>query len=167
MVVTRRFFPRKSLLPLLLLLALVAAACGSAGAPEGFADQLRDFELEDGTVEQRSVTETNYRAGCEVANEAAGVTDAVEYCKCTFDVFADSVPFVVFREYDNRVAEGVENGTVTTVDDLYEEFQEAYDSVEVDEADRAEVDAFIAQARELEDASEETRALEELLSVCN
>lgn len=163
----RRFFPRISLLPFLLFVALVAAACGSAGTPNSYTDQPRDFETADGATEERSVTETNYRAGCEAANEAAGVADPVEYCKCTFDVFANSVPFEVFKEYDDRVSSGVDNGTVTSTDDLYEEFQEAYDGIEVDEASQADLDSFRAEMKTLEDSSDETRALEELFSSCN
>lgn len=165
----RRFFPRTFLLPLLVFVALVAAACGSAGTPNSYSDQLRDFgeANADGEFEQRSVTETNYLAGCEAANESAGVADPAEYCKCTFDVFANSVPFEVFKEYDSRVSSGVENGTVTTTDDLYEEFQEAYDGVEVDEVLQADLDSFRSEMKVLEDSSDETRALEELLSGCN
>lgn len=150
-----------------MLLALVAAACGSAGTPNSYADQLREFENADGSLEERSTTETNYRAGCEVANEAAGVSEAVEYCKCTYEVFASSVPFEVFKEYDSRVSTGVENGTVTTTDDLYEEFQEAYDGIEVDEAMQAIIDEFRVEMKELEDRDTDTRALEILLSSCS
>ncbi len=150
-----------------MFVALVAAACGSAGAPNSYGDQLRDFTNEDGSVEERSTTETNYRAGCETAGEAAELDNAADYCKCTYDVFASSVPFEVFQEYDSRVSTGIENGTVTTTEDLYEEFQEAYDGVEVEEDRRADIDAFRAEMKELEDGNPDTRALEELLASCN
>ncbi len=161
----RRIFPRFSLVIVLVAIGLIAAACGSAGTPNGYADQVREFTDEAGNTDERSVTEANYRSGCEAANEAAGVAGGEEYCKCTFDVFALNVPFAVFKEYDKRVADGVENGTVRTTDDIYEEFQEAYDSL-LDEEGETTIAEFQAAMKDLEDQSSDTRALEELLSDC-
>ncbi len=138
-------------------IALLASACGSAGTPNSYGDQPRDF---DG--EELSVTEGNYRAGCEAANDETGIANASEYCRCTFDVFVENVPFEVFQAYDERVKAGVDNGTITSNDHLYEEFQESYEDIE----EFVGLDVFREAMAELEDRSSDTRALEELLATC-
>lgn len=139
-------------------IVLLASACGSAGTPNSYSDQPRDF---DG--EELSITEGNYRAGCEAANDEASIANAAEYCRCTFDGFVDNVPFEVFQAYDARVKTGVDNGTITSNDDLYENFQESYEDIE----DFEGFEAFKSAMKELEDRSSDTRALEELFATCN
>ncbi len=147
----------RRLLPIVLSLVVLATACGNPGNPESYSDQLRDF---DG--EELSVTEGNYRAGCEAANEEAGISNSSAYCECTYEAFADNVPFEIFKEYDKRVKDGVDNGTVTKADDLYEVFQEVYDSEDFDA-----FGDFRSEMKALEDSSDDTRALEELFSACS
>lgn len=101
------------LLPGLLALVLLAAACGSSGDPTSFDDQ-----VEDG----RSLAERNFVAGCQV--ELAEAPDpelaaaANDVCECSYARFtgeADDVPasetitFEQFEELDDQLREDIDS----------------------------------------------------------
>jgi hypothetical protein len=83
---------KQRLLLLLIGLVLVAAACGTSGAPE----------------EYDTTTEKNYIDGCQVAlDEDPQADPANRVCECAYDEIARTIPFEDFKELDDQLRNDV------------------------------------------------------------
>ena len=77
----------------LLLLALLAAACGTSGAPEEYDE----------------TTQKNYVDGCQVAlDEDPQAAPANEVCACAYDEIVRTIPFEDFKELDDELRNDVD-----------------------------------------------------------
>ena len=97
----------RRLLPVALIVVLLAAACGTSGAPTGYAPDEGGETLHD-----------NFTEGCEVALEDdPQASQANEVCECSYEEIVRTIPFDDFKELDDELRNDVEaiNDTATGV----------------------------------------------------
>ncbi|MEQ8717168.1 MAG: hypothetical protein RIE08_06120 [Acidimicrobiales bacterium] len=99
------------LLPALLVIVIVAAACGSSGDPKSFDDQVEDGQ---------SLAERNFVDGCKVeladADDEVIAAAANAVCECAYDRFtgadpdvpaAETITFEEFEQLDDELREDI------------------------------------------------------------
>ena len=101
------------LLAIMAALILVAAACGSSGAPTSWDDNAEDYCPTEGEPCEPNVgqPERNFRDGCREAGKddldqqvQANLDDV---CKCGFDRIRDSLTFDQFKELDDDLRSNI------------------------------------------------------------
>ncbi len=105
------------LLAIVAALILVAAACGSSGAPTSWDDNAEDYCPSGGEPCESDVEpnvgqpERNFRDGCREAGKddldqqvQANLDDV---CKCGFDRIRDSLTFEQFKELDDDLRSNI------------------------------------------------------------
>lgn len=101
------------LLAIVVALILVAAACGSSGAPTSWGDNKEDYcpAGRESCESQVGQPERNFRDGCREAGEddidqqvQANLDDV---CKCGFDKIRDSLSFEQFKELDDDLRSNI------------------------------------------------------------
>ena len=89
------------------VLVLVAAACGSSGAPTSYDDNADDYQFDENSAVEPNVgqAERNFRDGCKEAGEDdldQQVQDNLaDVCKCGFDRIRESLTFDEFKDLDD------------------------------------------------------------------
>lgn len=88
-------------------LVLVAAACGSSGAPTSYDDNADDYQFDEDSAVESNVgqAERNFRDGCKDAGEDdldQQVQDNLaDVCKCGFDKIREALTFEEFKQLDD------------------------------------------------------------------
>ena len=101
------------LLAIVAVLILVAAACGSSGAPTSWDDNAEDYCPAEGEPCEPNVgqPERNFRDGCREAGkddlDQQVQANLGDVCKCGFDKIRDSLTFEQFKELDDDLRSNI------------------------------------------------------------
>ncbi|MCY3575997.1 MAG: hypothetical protein OXH53_01660 [bacterium] len=106
------------LIAVLAAVFLVAAACGSSGAPTSYSDNPADYKGEPNVGQ----AERNFRDGCEEAGlddlDQQVQQNLADVCKCGFDQIKDALTFEEFKGLDDDLRSDINAGLTEEVNQI-------------------------------------------------
>ena len=104
---------RARLLAVVAVLFVVAAACGSSGAPTFYDDNAADYQFDENSPVEPNVgqPERNFRDGCREAGrddlDERVEANLADVCKCGFDKIRESLTFEEFKQLDDDLRSNI------------------------------------------------------------
>ena len=106
------------LLAIVAALFLLAAACGSSGAPTSYSDNPADYKGQPNVGQ----AERNFRDGCEDAGlddlDQQVQENLADVCKCGFDRIRETLTFEEFKELDDDLRSDINAGLTEQVNQI-------------------------------------------------